>query len=119
DAQAKRIAVERARAEADQQHNLVQAEIEKKKLMEVAQGQKAQADILGPDRTMGLKLAEMILAAAKENPDLVKVSTVSVQGGDGGSSLEGAAAVLGSSGLLGNSNIATSLRQSIATPSSK
>lgn len=119
DAQEKRIAVERARALANQQSKLVEAEIERQKLLEVAQGQKAQAEVLGADRTMGLKLAEMILDAAKENPDLVKVSAVSVQNGDSASSLEGAAAVLSSSGLLGNSNIATTLRQAVSTPTTK
>jgi hypothetical protein len=40
-----------------------------------------------------------ILAAARENPDIVKVPTVLV-GGENGGGLAGAAAVLGASNLL-------------------
>jgi hypothetical protein len=115
-AQKQRIAVERERATADQQATLVTAEIakqaaghrkeqlklegegEKLKLMEIAKGQKAQADVLGRDRAMQLQALEKALDAAIRNPDIVKVPTVQVQGTTGG--FEGAAAVLGASNLI-------------------
>lgn len=116
-AQTERIAVEKARAEADQQEMLVTARMkrdaakftrdrektlgegEKLRMMEVAEGQKAQRDILGPEIVAQLKLAEMVLAAAVTNPAIVKVPTVLVQGADGGG-ITGAAAVLGSSNIV-------------------
>lgn len=134
ESQNERIAVEKSRAEADQQATLVAAQInklaaaekkeqlrlegegQKLKLLEIAQGQKAQANVLGEDRVLTLKLAEMILDAAIKNPELVKVPMVNVQGD--GSSLEGAAAVLSSQSLLGNSTISKTLQQALA-PSSK
>lgn len=111
--QNERIKVERERASANQQSVLVAAEIakqaaefkkeqlrlegegEKLRLVEIAQGQKAQAKVLGEDRVLQLQLLKEILAVAKENPDIIKVPTVQVSGG--ASSLEGAAAVLGAS----------------------
>lgn len=116
-AQKERIAVEKERAEADQQEMLVTARMkrdaakftrdrektlgegEKLRMMEVAEGQKAQRDILGPEIVAQLKLAEMVLAAAVANPAIVKVPTVLVQGADGGG-ITGAAAVLGSSNIV-------------------
>lgn len=116
-AQKERIAVEKERATADQQPMLVEAELkrdaakftrdrektlgegEKLRMMEVAEGQKAQRDILGPEIVAQLKLAEMVLEAAVKNPAIVKVPTVSVQGADGGG-ITGAAAVLGSSNIV-------------------
>lgn len=115
-AQKQRIAVERERATADQQAQLVTAEIakqaakhkkeqlrlegegEKLKLMEIAKGQKAQADVLGKGRAMQLQALEKALEAATANPEIVKVPMVMVQGS--GSGYEGAAAVLGASNLI-------------------
>jgi hypothetical protein len=116
EAQKQRISVERERATADQQEQLVAAEIAKKaaahkkqqlqlegegeklKLMEIAKGQQAQANVLGKDRAMQLQALEMSLAAAVKNPDIVKIPTVQVTGA--GSGYEGAAAVLGASNLI-------------------
>ncbi len=115
EAQRQRISVERERATADQQSTLVEAEIakqaakhrkeqlrlegegEKLKLMEIAKGQKAQADVLGKERAMQLQALEKTLAAAIANPDIVKVPNVLVSGSSGG--FEGAAAILGASNL--------------------
>ena len=115
-AQKQRIAVERERATADQQAQLVAAEIakqaashkkrqlqlegegEKLKLIEIAKGQQAQANVLGKERAMQLQALEKTLAAATENPDIVKIPTVLVNGT--GTGYEGAAAVLGASNLM-------------------
>jgi len=104
------------RATADQQSTLVEAEIakqaakhrkeqlrlegegEKLKLTEIAKGQKAQADVLGKERAMQLQALEKALAAAVENPDIVKVPMVLVNGSSG--AYEGAAAILGASNLI-------------------
>jgi hypothetical protein len=114
-AQTKRIEVERQRATAEQQNDLVKAEIaeqaadhyknqrekqgaaEKAYLNQVAEGQEKQAKVLGEDRVLQLKIAELTLQAAKDNPDIVKVPQVLVQGAGG---IEGAAAVLGASNLV-------------------
>lgn len=115
-AQKQRIAVERERATADQQAQLVAAEIakqaashkkrqlqlegegEKLKLIEIAKGQQAQANVLGKERAMQLQALEKALAAAVENPNIVKIPTVLVNGT--GTGYEGAAAVLGASNLM-------------------
>ncbi|GAB4345297.1 MAG: SPFH domain-containing protein [Desulfobulbaceae bacterium] len=116
EAQKERIAVERERATADQQDTLVRAEIQKQaavhrmeqlrlegegqklKLMEIAKGQKAIADVLGKDHTMQLQALEKALEAARANPDMVKVPVVQVTGA--GTGYEGAAAVLGASNIV-------------------
>jgi hypothetical protein len=113
--QRERIAVERERATANQQETLVKAEIskqaaehrreqlrlegegEKLKLIEIAQGQKAQVGVLGEDKVLQLQMLKEILAVAQVNSDIIKVPLVHVAG-DGG--LEGAAAVLGASSNL-------------------
>ncbi len=117
DAQDQRITTEKARATADQQPELVAAEIrvkiaekdkqadqlkgqgEKLKLTEIATGQKAQTDVLGEERVMQLAALEKILQAAIKNPDIVKVPRVLVSGA-GGAGMEGAAAILGESNLV-------------------
>ena len=128
-AQKKRIDVEKALAEADQQQALMKAEIEKKaaqhrmeakkldgegeklKLQEIAKGQKAQVAVLGKDKTMQLAVLDKLLAAAVKNPDIVKVPRISVQsggsGGGGAGSLEGAFAILGDSSLTKGMNLDT------------
>jgi regulator of protease activity HflC (stomatin/prohibitin superfamily) len=113
--QRERIAVERERATADQQQQLVEAEISKQaaehkreqlrlegegaklKLIEIAQGQKAQVDVLGENKVLQLQMLKEILAVARETPEIIKVPLVHVAGGQG---LEGAAAVLGSASNL-------------------
>jgi len=117
DAQRERIKVERERATADQQKELVAAEIRKKaaeftkeqlrllgegeklKLLEIAKGQEAQALVLGKEAALYLAALEMALEAAKANDRIVKVPTVQVIG-TGGGSLEGAAAILGSTNII-------------------
>ncbi|RDH82635.1 MAG: hypothetical protein DIZ80_10155 [endosymbiont of Galathealinum brachiosum] len=116
DAQKERIKVERERATANQQTKLVEAEIAEKaavhhknqlrlegegqklKLIEIAKGQQAQAKVLGQERAMQLQALEKTLDAAIKNPSIVKVPHILVSGG--GTSLEGAAAILGASNLV-------------------
>lgn len=115
-AQSERIKVERDRATANQQSILVKAEIEKQaaehtktrlklegegeklKLIEIAAGQKAQVKVLGEERTLQLQMLKEVLAVAAENPDIIKIPTVQVNGTTGG--YEGAAAILGASNLV-------------------
>lgn len=120
-AQAKRIETEQARATANEQPRLVEAQIavqvakqreaeraalgsaERQFLEELARGQRAQADVLGQDRVALLQALEKTLAALQEKPELVGLvsrlvpHTMVTGGGDGG--LAGAAAIL--SGVLG------------------
>jgi regulator of protease activity HflC (stomatin/prohibitin superfamily) len=116
DAQDQRILTEKSRATADQQPELVAAEIrvkvaeknklaeklkgegEKLKLIEIATGQKAQVAVLGEEKVMELAVLDKILNAAVTNPDIVKIPRVLVSGE--GTGLEGAAAILGASNLV-------------------
>ncbi|HTO83427.1 MAG TPA: hypothetical protein VMQ73_14375 [Methylomirabilota bacterium] len=115
-AQEQRIAKERAAATANQQASLVTSQIEVQRseqykierqnrgdadrdyLEALAQGQKAQALVLGEDRVMLLTLAEKILDALKEKPELValmgKLVPNTVVTGGGSDGLAGAAAIL-------------------------
>ncbi len=113
EAQQERIEVEKQRETANKQQILVQAEIERKaaefakerarlegegeklRQIEIAKGQQAMTNVLGKDRTLQLQMLKEVLAIAQENPDIIKVPMVQVSGE--GSSLEGAAAVLGAS----------------------
>ncbi len=115
-AQETRIESEKKRAMADQQPVLMAAQIEKDaaefrkdaakflgegekmRLVEIAEGQKAQTEVLGQDRVLQLAMLKDILEAAKASPDIVKVPTVLVQGT--GQGFEGAAAVLGASNIM-------------------
>ena len=117
-AQAERIATEKERATANQQPMLVKAELERDaaqfqkqraklegegerdRLIAIAAGQQKQTDVLGADRVAALRMFEMALQAAVQNPEIVKVPVVNVANGDGGTSLEGAAAILGASNLV-------------------
>ena len=107
---------EKARATADKQPELVAAEIrvkvaeqekealklrgegEKLRLTEISAGQRAQVSVLGEDRVLYLAALKELLAAAVENPNIVKVPGVLVDGRR--ESLEGAAAILGNSTLV-------------------
>jgi hypothetical protein len=123
-AQVQRQKTENARAQAEQQSKLVEAEIaqkaaeltskavitkaegEKKALIALAEGQKAQKDILGNEATVELRKFEMGLKALEElitkNPQVVQTALANagkfvpevVVSGDNGG-LEGFAAVLG------------------------
>ena len=128
-AQLDRIAAEQTRATADQQDKLVEAQIEVKrseqfgmarrnegrgerdKLQLIAEGQKAQAEILGEDRVVELRKFEFavgrmfdfferqpgVLEAALTNAHKFvpeRVFTIG-EGGGGGNNLAGAAGILG------------------------
>jgi len=115
-AQQTRIEVKKAQAMADQQPDLVRAEFSVKiaelaklvaqkqgegemlRLVEIAKGQKQQAQVLGKDHALQLAILKEIIAAAKENPEIVKVPTVLVQGESSG--MAGPAAILGAGNLL-------------------
>jgi len=125
EAQIERIAKENAQATAEAQPQLVQAQIEvqvaeqykqqqllrgeadRNYLEQVAKGQAAQADVLGNELVAKLKMMELILA----NPDALAhlgktvPNIVVMTGGDSGmggiGSLEGFAAILSGSGVLG------------------
>ena len=113
-AQDERVNSQKSRATADQQKDLVTAEIgvkvaeqfkvrreyegeaEKTYLTQVAEGQKAQAQVLGEEVVARLRAIELILDALKDKPqiltDLKLPATVVMGGGDG---LSAAAAVFG------------------------
>lgn len=116
-AQLKRTEREQARATADEQPRLVAAQIavkvanqkeaeraalgraERQFLEQLANGQKAQASVLGEDRVAMLQALEKVLSSLEKKPELVQLisrlvpHTVVSGGGEGG--LAGAAAVLG------------------------
>jgi len=114
-AQIERVETEKERARADQQAELMKSEIgikvadnnaearekaglgEEKFLKAVARGQMAQANVLGKEKAFELAYVEKVLDAAVENPEIIKMPTTLVQGS--GSSLEGAAAILGQNNL--------------------
>jgi hypothetical protein len=117
-AQTQRIQTEKARATAEQQHQLVEAMIgvqvaeqnrnaaklrgegQKLELEETAQGQKAQADVLGQDRVLTINLVQQFLKAIEQKPEIVALvgrlvpQTVVSTGGQG-TALDSAAAIFG------------------------
>jgi hypothetical protein len=136
-AQTQRIETEKARATAEQQHQLVEAVIgvqvaeqnknaaklrgegQKLELEEIAQGQRAQADVLGQDRVLTINLVQQFLKTIEEKPEIVALigrlvpQTVVSTGGQG-TGLDSAAAILGA--LINNGGGAT---PALAGPSSK
>lgn len=110
-AQEQRQEVTRAAALADEQPRLVAAEITRQEqeylgqgqrafLEQQAAGQRAQANVLGPDRTTQIRQLEMVLNTLGENPELlnnIPNPEILVIGSEG---LESASAILGRS--LGN-----------------
>ena len=114
EAQKQRIETEQARATANEQPRLVEAQIavqvanqreaeraalgraERQYLEEIAKGQLAQANVLGQDRVAMLQALDKVLATLEREPNLVALmgklvpNTVVT-----GSGLEGAAAILG------------------------
>jgi len=114
-AQISRVQTEKERARADQQGVLMESEIgiqvannkasareklgigEQKYLEAVAQGQRAQAQVLGEQKAFELAYLEKILDAAKVNSDMIKIPNILVMGDQGGFS--GPAAILGASNL--------------------
>jgi hypothetical protein len=116
-AQEMRITSEKSKATAEQQPELVRAQIGvqtaeqnakaaelrgkglRAELEQIAAGQQAQAKVLGEDKVLLIALTEKVLAALKDKPELVSlagrlVPQISVHTGSGGG-LEGAAALLG------------------------
>lgn len=116
-AQSQRILTESARAEADQQPKLMEAEIKKKaaelikeeqkllgegeeaKKKAVARGEKALLDVLGAERTFELAKLEKVLSAVIQSPDIVKIPNILVLGDERGG-FSGPAAILGASNLF-------------------
>ena len=114
-AQEQRIETEQARATANEQPRLVQAQIavqvanqreeeraalgraERHYLEELARGQRAQAEVLGQDRVALLQALEKLLVSLERKPELVglvgKLVPNTVVGGSSG--LAGAAAIFG------------------------
>ena len=114
EAQKQRIETEQAKATANEQPRLVESQIavkvaeqkeaeraalgraERKYLEEIAQGQSAQANVLGQDRVAMLQALEKVLGSLERQPQLVELmgklvpNTVVT-----GSGFEGAAAILG------------------------
>jgi len=70
---------------------------ERKYMENVAKGQEAQALVLGKDKTFELEYVKVLLATAKENPDIIKIPHTLVMGEGGG--LAGAAAILGANNM--------------------
>lgn len=123
EAQKQRIETEQAKATANEQPRLVESQIavkvaeqkeaeraalgraERKYLEEIAQGQSAQANVLGQDRVAMLQALEKVLGTLEREPNLVALlgklvpNTVVT-----GSGFEGAAAILGDA--INKSNIA-------------
>jgi SPFH domain / Band 7 family len=114
EAQKKRIETEQAKATANEQPRLVEAQIavqvanqreaeraalgraERQYLEEIARGQRAQAEVLGQDRVALLQGLEKILATLERQPQLVEIAGKLVPNTVvNGSGLEGAAAILG------------------------
>jgi len=121
--QVQRIKAEKARAEADQQPKLVDAEIDvqrserlmkaaenegegqKLKLAAIATGQRAQMEVLGQDRVVELQKFERLLEFYSEHPEVVTALTQGggrlvphtqiILGSGDGFGLEGAAAIFG------------------------
>src|SRR6266404_2141541 len=136
-AQTQRIETEKARATAEQQHQLVESVIgvqvaeqnknaaklrgegQKLELEEIAQGQRAQADVLGQDRVLTITLVQQLLKTIQDKPEVVSLigrlvpQTVVSTGGQG-TGLDSAAAILGA--LINNSGGAT---PALSGPSSK
>jgi SPFH domain / Band 7 family len=108
-AQQTRIEVEKTRAMANQQPDLVRAELSVKIAELTKQAAQKQGEgerlrlaeitaVLGQAQVLQLTMLKEILAAAKEHPEMVKVPTVLVQGETNG--LTGPAAILGAGNLL-------------------
>jgi len=128
--QVERVQTEKERARANKQGDLMESEIgikvatnnaearrkeglgEKAYMEALAKGQKAQADVLGEQKTFELAYIKAILEAAAENPDIVKFPTTLVSGG-GNNDITGAAAILGAS------NITMGLRNTNAPAATK
>ncbi|MBI4298286.1 MAG: hypothetical protein HY666_00810 [Chloroflexi bacterium] len=123
-AQEQRVLTEQARATADQQDQLVaaqvgvQIEVQNKlasqlrgegreaELTAIARGQDAQVKVLGQDRVLQLEALIKTLEAAIENPNIVKVPVIMVEGSSTG--MEGFAAILGGASNLAKGTLFSS-----------
>jgi regulator of protease activity HflC (stomatin/prohibitin superfamily) len=146
-AQNERVSTEKARATANQQSKLVEAEIELKKSVQLAQarkneglgerdklnliaeGQKAQVEVLGEDRVVMLRKFELglgkIVDFFNEHPDVLTEGFKNAQkfvperlfmlGGENSNNLTGAAGILGD--FLGKDPIKSLVNQK--TPDQK
>lgn len=108
-AAAERALAENAIAVANQQSTIVAAQMKKEadklygegerdRLIEIAKGQKAQMEVIGKEKTVELQMFERLMQVAEKNPAVIKVPVIQVSGN--GSTLEGAAAILGGSSNL-------------------
>jgi hypothetical protein len=92
-------------AEQNKNAAKLHGEGQKLELEEIAQGQRAQADVLGQDRVLTITLVQQLLKTIQEKPEVVSLigklvpQTVVSTGGQG-TGLDSAAAVLGA--LLNN-----------------
>lgn len=95
-------------AEKTAKARTIEGEGEKSFMLSVAEGQKAQAEVLGQQATVNLQVQQQIIKAIEniinKNPDILAkalenahkfVPSVMVNGSGGGGSLEGAAAIFG------------------------
>ena len=137
-AQVERIAKANAEAKAEQQPQLVKAQIavdiaeqykqqqllrgeaDRNYLEQVALGQEAQANVLGKDLVAKLKMMELILDNPEALTNLGKTvpNIVVMNGGEGAGgigSLEGLAAVLSGGGVLGNQTRGVNLPRKVAS----
>ncbi len=136
-AQTQRIETEKARATAELQHQLVEALIgvqvaeqnrnaaklrgegQKLELEETAQGQKAQADVLGQDRVLTINLVQQFLKVIEQKPEIVSligrlVPQTVVSTGNQGTGLDSAAAIFGA--LLNHGGAATPALSGVSRP---
>jgi hypothetical protein len=76
----------------------LKGEREKLRLIEIAEGQHAQTNVLGVEKVYQLAVLDKVLQAAVSNPDIVKIPSVLVQGESSG--FDGPAAILGARNLI-------------------
>jgi hypothetical protein len=106
-------------AEQNKNASKLRGEGQKLELEEIAQGQRAQADVLGQDRVLTITLVQQLLKTIQDKPEIVALigrlvpQTVVSTGGQG-AGLDSAAAILGA--LINNGGGAT---PALAGPSSK
>jgi len=97
----------------------LRGEGQKLELEEIAQGQRAQADVLGQNRVLTITLVQQLLKTIQDKPEIVSLigrlvpQTVVSTGGQG-TGLDSAAAIIGA--LLSSGGAAT---PALAGPSTK
>ena len=88
----------------------LRGEGQKLELEEIAQGQRAQADVLGQDRVLTINLVQQLLKTIQDKPEVVSligrlVPQTAVSTGGQGTGLDSAAAIIGA--LLNSGGAAT------------